>query len=721
MKTKKIPYYILLLLLTVGASLIIGLLSFGGMFALWPIIPLACSAFILSVAYEGEIYLQNIKGALSKLFKPNFLKRQLANEYLLAHFPEDTAAKDCPEFFRDYERQLHLLHQFSHTSPDKTPRRLDKKSVARKKKIEKTLRDMEKWFATTLFAPELDKLTKYEKELRQWLMEHNQAEWREKFNKRQTAFSIAFIGSVIAGICMGLGTSYLLVETFTLLPFLAVIPIAIWPALIIPMALVAGAAYGLLTYNAVTDMISNDTLRKWYNNIRSDLKQGLTFRNVSIAVAAVALFALTLALTICTAGTWWTVVKQTRPVLSWMRKLPVLITQLTMSLVIGISAFIFNIENTLETLGLIRKATAPRTPEEAAAAALRKEAKAQQKNANKETWWQVINPFRLLLKVTVTPLRILFFLGHLISIGVTTDRVPGIPEIVSALLGIISEGFEDAHYFADSDDAHDHGHDTKSLLKERLSEEHSHSHEQDIPTRILKFIFYPVYCLAALWDSRMSQRNAEGQPSLNYQRALEKQMGIAPEEAFKLSKESVSPSREWQGQHIIYLLDRQKSKLPGTGIAEEKRVSLTILQEEVREGAFELSNKQMVKQRIDQEKDKKVHNTHRNIVHGQKTNTHVFLNQLYKRTASPTSVVGMPFEEDLEKDVAKLDCKPNCPDCRPSFSFAAAIAKVNAKKKQPPANIGNSPPRHPERSEGSPPSGTVPESGDLSPRFLGLN
>ena len=76
MKLKKIPYHLTLLLLTSGASLILGFLSFGGMLALSPLLPLAFAAFALSVAYEGEIYLQNIKGALNKLFKYNHMKNE---------------------------------------------------------------------------------------------------------------------------------------------------------------------------------------------------------------------------------------------------------------------------------------------------------------------------------------------------------------------------------------------------------------------------------------------------------------------------------------------------------------------------------------------------------------------------------------------------------------------------------------------------------------------
>lgn len=61
------------------------------------------------------------------------------------------------------------------------------------------------------------------------------------------------------------------------------------------MAIVAGAAYGMLTYNAVTDMINNNTVVKWYNKIRDDLSQGLTLRNVFIATTAVFLVGLALA------------------------------------------------------------------------------------------------------------------------------------------------------------------------------------------------------------------------------------------------------------------------------------------------------------------------------------------------------------------------------------------------------------------------------------------
>ena len=61
---QKIPYHLRVAFLTFGASLILGFLSFSGMYILVPMFPVAFAAFGLSVAYEGEIYLQNIKHRL---------------------------------------------------------------------------------------------------------------------------------------------------------------------------------------------------------------------------------------------------------------------------------------------------------------------------------------------------------------------------------------------------------------------------------------------------------------------------------------------------------------------------------------------------------------------------------------------------------------------------------------------------------------------------------
>ena len=127
----KIPYNLLLIFLTLGASLILGFLSFGGMFALFPFLGLAFAAFVLSIAYEAEIYLQNNKGALNKLLKHNYLENFLAREYLLTSFPTDINAEDCPQFFKDYAAQLKLLDFFGHKNLNENSKQ--RKKTDRKK------------------------------------------------------------------------------------------------------------------------------------------------------------------------------------------------------------------------------------------------------------------------------------------------------------------------------------------------------------------------------------------------------------------------------------------------------------------------------------------------------------------------------------------------------------------------------------------------------------
>lgn len=669
MKLKKIPRYLALSLLTTGASLILGFLSFGGMLALWPVLSLASAAFALSVAYEGEVYFQNIKGALSKLFKSNSVKQHLAKQYLLAHFPDEcgliemldnpeevsadhlrgllknkrayvlygskiyyvdkdfkpqalaiknadelavmfsgkgnvlreASGKDIkkitaltghilpdpddgPLFFKDYQRQLRLLEPYTHES-------LDKASRSRKKKIEKTLSDMEKWFATQLF-PETkmgsNPLSAYEIELRTWLGQHEQREWLTKYNQRKTWLNWTKAFSATAGIFMGLGTTYLLSEAFTVIPTFAALSLTTLPLLIVPMALVAGAAYGLLTYNAITDMINNQTLRTWYNKIIKDWNNGRWF----IPLCGVVLAGLAVVLTICTAGTWWTVAKEAPPLFKWLGKMPRFVMGIINPIITSISAIAFNLQNTGESLEIIDEFTHKKGN---IFSRIGKGIAAGIKFLRShENWLQIVNPFRIALKLTFLPLRILLFLGHLISIGVTTDRVPGISQFKSALLGMFIEGLEDMHYFVSH--THHHHHHGKvpfrHLLSEHLAREHSHNHELDFPARILTYIFSPLFALAALWDMLASRLNQD-RPVLSFAQAWNKQHGIAPEKQVETDNTAQYPSANWQYNQTIYRIEHFKERQLDHArwnrpLAEQKGANFKVIQDKLREQAPDL-------------------------------------------------------------------------------------------------------------------------------------
>lgn len=572
-KAKKIPYYLSLILLTTGASLILGFLSFGGMYALFPVLPLACAAFGLSVAYEGEIYLQNIKGALNKIFKNNYLRNHLAKQYLLENLCTHLNSEDCPPFFEDYKKQLELLALFSH-------KKLTPESKQKKEKIEKTLNDMEKWFALQLIPEDnnqQENLSEYTKKVKEGLIKNKQdpKQWQAHLTKQRTRFHQVASFSLLSALFMGLGSTYLIVEAFSAIPWIAAIPFTFWPFIIVPMALIAGAAYGLLIYNTMTDLINNDTINEWYKKIRSYLCQDFTLSRVFVATSAVLLIGLGIALTVCTAGTWWTVANNTRPLFGWMTKIPSVIMGFINPVITGCSALFFNIGNTTQSLQFLEELTKNTPPK------LHAEKKPHPSNLMKKTvhsikkwfdklhakenWLQLLNPFRLLIELIITPLRILLFIGHLVSIALTADRMPGVPQKVAAGIAFVSEGFEDMHYFTGHNHHHDcHHHERdniKHVLNEHLGAEAGHNHDADIPTKILKTIALPLYALATCWDCLASHFNsAEGaRQKLTFSQAWNKQQNNKEEKNVSLPVDK-KLSDDWLKEHPLSLIQKFKQK-----------------------------------------------------------------------------------------------------------------------------------------------------------------
>lgn len=496
MKTKKIPYYLFLGALTTGASLTLGFLSFTGAMALWPVMGVGLSFFVLSVVYEGEIYLQNIKGALNKLFKHNYIRRQIAKEFLLNHFPEEISDAD-PEFLRDYAELLQQEQELK-----KGPLNAYKRKKI--KEIRKSLKQAEIFFSDILLPTADQQNTSkfaYISALQKWMDEHEAEKYQTWFEKRKLYYRISFLFSALSGLLMGFGTIYLLISGLLSIAFFAAMPLPLLGGIIALGALFSGLSYVFLTYNSLTDMINNDTLNKWYRLLREDLTQNFGIRSVFMAVTAIGVTALSLVLTVCTAGTWWTIVKETPQVFNWMKRIPSLITGVVMPFFLGLSALVFNIENGAETLDNLNDVL---KNSKGGFRDFFKEIIHTIKHVWKnETLLQVFNPFRFILKITYTPLRILLFLGHLLSIAVTSDRVPGMPEILSAILGFLQEGFTDVNYFFKTGEP-----TTAQTTKERLQQRGgvATNHGNDIPSLILKWLFAPLFASAALWHFGFSNK-----------------------------------------------------------------------------------------------------------------------------------------------------------------------------------------------------------------------
>ena len=512
---------------------------------------------------------------------------------------------------------------------------------------------MEKWFALQLFSKQTKTpgdQTEYVKAVQSWLSKNQQDEWQKRIENRRTAFIGVKVFSALAAVFMGLGSTYLIVEAFAVIPFLAASPFAFWPLMILPMAIIAGAAYGLLTYNTITDLINNNTVVKWYNKLRQDLSQGLTPRNLFLATTAVLLVGLAVALTVCTAGTWWTIATNSRPLFEWMTKMPSFIMGIINPIITGASAIFFNVQNSAESLDMVDEAT--RSTKNIFQRMYQYTANGIKHLRETENWLQMLNPFRILLKLTIAPLRLLFFMGHLISISLTADRMPGVPQILSALVGIISEGFEDAHYFighsaqdeSTDNDGQEPKHDTKTLLKNRLDGDSEHNQSTDIPTWLLRTVAAPIYALAALWDSSTSQLNTKKIPqgglqhqvptpkTLSFSEAWDKQRGVTKEAVVSTCPETQRPSTAWQVEHATALIDRKAKKLEAStfngALASDKVAHLQALKIKIRAA----TSSDSIEAALIEDQAKPVYNKHRMFaLQNEKTDTQEFIEGLPDR------------------------------------------------------------------------------------------
>lgn len=546
--------------LTLGASLVLGLLSFAGFYTIVPILPLAMTSFVLATVYEGEIYHQNIYHALQKLFDKDYFKQSRAND-LLAKLALDSHIQHQRnhQFFKDYAE----LHAYVEALSLK--KKLDASQKAELKQARKRLALMQRYFKKLVFHGP-SKGDTYGEALKAELDKSESPEDRPDNIVNDTERKLRFMRwglvlSVAAGVFVGVGTAGLLIESFSTIAFLTVSS-AVLPYAVIPLAALAAAGYFYLTYNSITDMIWNETLQKWYQEVKQDIKKSGKVKAITLAIVSALLVVMSFSLALCTAGTWWTVVKSNPKLLSLLTRIPHTITAVLVTVFGGISQLIFGLENIKETLdtftelfsGFHVKFIAKYLMINVLRFALRIAITRQNESA-----WQFYNPFRLILKVVTTPLRILGFAGHIGSIGVTADRVPKVNPFITLILNMMEEIAEDAHYFipktqqsaeklpekptsfmqriaakviklqkeaqitvngeADCKEAHDeHNH----------CDDHGHSHgDNDLPTRTIRFALFPLYGLSIAWHKLTSHLTNK---TVTWKEAYREAYGIPPDD-----------------------------------------------------------------------------------------------------------------------------------------------------------------------------------------------
>ncbi len=508
-----------------GASLIIGLLSFGGMYALIPFVIPSLISSVLATIYEGHIYSENWDRFYEKMKSSDYFENQLPKYYLERYFQDSKTPNRVP-FFELYEEKIRQKRT------EAVKEELDALEALFAEQI-----GAGKDFEGTNFAEYAD----YAEELHRFLHAKKEEDGTSihedyEYSRKRRIWLVPllkFFGFGVTALFMSIGTTYLLVELFTLVPLLSMIPFSVLPIIIVPASIIAGIAYGGLTFNALTNLMANDTFLRWWRRIRDDFKRdGFSLKHATMTLSVVSLTALALTLTICTAGTWLTIARSVRPLFGWMKYMPAPIMHVINPIIMWISSFAFNVENTSGTLHELFPEPDPKVKPAKSVWQQFKEACSNAYNhvKEKENLKQRLNPWRMALMLVLS-MRYVFFLGHLISIGVTADRIPGLSQYISAGLGALGEGTEDWHYFF----SHSHANDLKSLLRERLGEAQGHSHgeedEEDLPTQLVNWAASYLYKFSAKWDAHYSQFNEDPAHRYSYEEALKRQKEpfIAPD------------------------------------------------------------------------------------------------------------------------------------------------------------------------------------------------
>ncbi|PJD92559.1 MAG: hypothetical protein CK424_05530 [Legionella sp.] len=701
--------------LAISASMILGMLSFCGMLALWPLkTTRACFSFILAIAYEGEIYLQNIRGSLEKLTTPGvgeyerqmtglYLQKKLAqfdhnrnrlliteptdedktrvqqfNEILIIRkedtyeigfrnrngvYEQQTIDRDdiddlnayATEQFiehRDHNRQIDAIYQqvygaeiertrdtypvlvsayrsqleyaeqwsnYLHTQPANEAHQTtlnllnEHASILEQTITEHLFRQTNlndnmastisfnsaagiqsrfdfKTMSLTHKAMKgislhgqplgLDKLPQrtinnlskrnyayHNNELKKWISAADQQQWSTHLWWHKLYSRLAIVASSFSGIVMGLGTTYLIIESFASIPLLAAISLGSFPGIIVPLALIAGGAYGLLIYNSMTEMLVNNPFTKFIDRIKAATQNNSLKSTLMMGVTAF-FFMLTMLLTYCTIGTWLTIFHQHKPLFALMSLLPKIVLNVIIPSLIGLSILPFSIQsiaNTLDNIeadpgfnavitllatGRLFQSIWDAIPKNA----LQREAflytyllpkflGISESEFRQETTLQKWNPYRILYRLLFEPSKTLFFVGHLSSAAVTGDQVEGLSKPTSLL---INGGFELAEDYDYLYPNHAHRLDTDTLIKNRFQGSEDHDHDNTIPLRLLNFLFDPLVRRAAQWDYDHDVRAADQKMSV--QQRYEKLQGFNP-----LAVAPEIPKERIQSNHQLFL------------------------------------------------------------------------------------------------------------------------------------------------------------------------
>ncbi len=567
MLNNKALRYTIAALFTLGAIALIGILSFSGMFYLTSNIGAAVASAIFAVIIEGEIYKQNIlSGTNSLLHMGKFL--ELSNyRKVLQQLSMDKNNREQCAILRDYHKLSKYRNALMHL------RFMSKEQRAELTRTEARIAEIEAFFTRYLNNQLQGELNPIELKLKKSLdrtIGNERAATLEKLKKNLKRERIMLWATMPITVIGGFMTALVMAPQISaaLVFFGVAMSATVMCACVWPLAAIIAVGAMIMVYKTFIDIIHHKTLQKHWTSFKTKFNEGGPVIKTLYVVGMVLLIGLAVAATVATAATWWNAAQAGLLLLPYLAPAANVVKNVITAIGIGLMGLghlDFDYTNSLESFEtLTAKASLSAVPkanraEVAAMSPIKKsftllKYRAAHAYAHwlKKPLYQRCNPFTWINTVIEIPFRAAIILGHLISIGVTGDRLGNVPPVVTATIGSLQEGATDLHYITNHDD-HDHHH-------EHVHDDHHHS---DLAGFFLNILLAPLKCAAAGWNAVGGEKN--------FTDCLKKEFGIAKKKQLPAAKVSVQWQRYELDQKLSKEIHRLKKPAENADIAFDKR------------------------------------------------------------------------------------------------------------------------------------------------------
>lgn len=485
--------YALTALFSLGAIALLGILSYSGMLYLTGNVIASIVSAGLAVLIEGEIYKRNILSGVDKFLE-------------WGHFIErDSYVNKLKELSKDFYESESILKDYHNLRRYKKKLEHAKVRSAEQEKeldrCETRITEIEEFFIRYI-NNELDPDNSVEQRLatslnRYLIDDNNKTEIRKTLQSKISWEQMWLWLS--SPFTIGGGIMAMLVAVAQLPEALVAFNVAITPTLTMlavwPLAFLGGIGLMLITYNTFVEVIHNKKWIKHWESFKQTLNEasalGIGLHVLSITfITGLAIFS-----TIATASTWW-IAAQTGitlfPVLSTLTARLQMILISVGATLFALGQIVFEYVNSLESHATMTRGQSRKGLTDDQEKYINSLSTFRQFFAvpallalnDYDSWLEKplserINPFTWAIKIIEYPFRLVIFIGHLISIGVTGDRLGNIHPAITSTAGALQEGMTDLHYVWSGKCGH---------------------HHYDFAGLFLDILLSPLKLLAASWN-----------------------------------------------------------------------------------------------------------------------------------------------------------------------------------------------------------------------------